>query len=43
MVKYFNQKVAEKEPIFKVGDWVMVNAKKYQDNSSDQEVGLQTT
>jgi len=27
MVKYFNQKVAEKEPIFKVGDWVMVNAK----------------
>src|SRR5205085_10548704 len=27
MVKYFNQKVADKEPIFKVGDWVMVNAK----------------
>jgi len=27
MVKYFNQKVAEKEPTFKVGDWVMVNAK----------------
>jgi len=27
MVKYFNLKVAEKEPMFKVGDWVMVNAK----------------
>jgi len=27
MVKYFNLKVAEKEPTFKVGDWVMVNAK----------------
>jgi len=27
MVKYFNLKVAEKEPIFKVGDWVIVNAK----------------
>jgi len=27
MVKDFNLKVAEKEPTFKVGDWVMVNAK----------------
>ena len=27
MVKYFNQKMAEKEPTFKVGDWVIVNAK----------------
>jgi len=26
IAKYFNQKVAEKEPTFKVGDWVMVNA-----------------
>ena len=26
MVKYFNQKMAEREPTFKVGDWVMVNA-----------------
>jgi len=30
MVKYFNQKVAEKEPTFRVGDWVMVNAKNIQ-------------
>jgi len=27
MAKYNNQKVANKEPQFKVGDWVMVNAK----------------
>jgi len=27
MVKYFNLKVAEKQPMFKVGDWLMVNAK----------------
>jgi len=27
MVKYFNLKVAEKELTFKVGDWLMVNAK----------------
>jgi len=27
MAKYFNHKVANKEPQFKVGDWVMVNAK----------------
>jgi len=27
IVKYFNQKVVKKEPIFKVGDWVMVNAR----------------
>jgi len=27
IVKYFNQKVAEKEPMCKVEDWVMVNAK----------------
>jgi len=27
MVKYYNQKVANKEPQFKVGDWVIVNAK----------------
>jgi len=27
MAKYYNQKVANKEPQFKVGDWVMVNAK----------------
>lgn len=27
MSKYYNLKVAEKEPTFKVGDWVMVNAK----------------
>jgi len=27
IVKYFNLKVAEKEPIFKVADWVMRNAK----------------
>jgi len=27
MVQYFNLKVAEKVPMFKVGDWVMVNAK----------------
>jgi len=27
MVKYFNLKVAEKEPTFKAGDWVIVNAK----------------
>jgi len=27
MVKYFNQKVAETEPTFKVGGWVIVNAK----------------
>ena len=27
MVKYFNRKVTEKEPMFKVGDWVIVNAK----------------
>jgi len=27
MVKYFNQKVAEKEATFKVGDWVIGNAK----------------
>jgi len=27
MVKYFNLKVVEKEPTFKVGDWVIVNAK----------------
>jgi len=27
MVKYFNLKMAEKEPMFKVGDWVMVNTK----------------
>ena len=26
MVKYYNQKVANKEPQIKVGDWVMVNA-----------------
>jgi len=28
MAKYYNQKVDNKEPQFKVGDWVMVNAKK---------------
>jgi len=27
MAKYYNQKVANKAPQFKVGDWVMVNAK----------------
>jgi len=27
MVKYFNLKMAEKKPTFKVGDWVMVNPK----------------
>jgi len=27
MAKYYNQKVADKELQFKVGDWVMVNAK----------------
>ena len=27
MAKYNNQKVANKEPQFKVGDWVMVNSK----------------
>jgi len=27
MAKYHNQKIANKEPHFKVGDWVMVNAK----------------
>jgi len=27
MAKYYNQKVANKEPQFKVGDWVMVKAK----------------
>jgi len=27
MAKHYNQKVANKEPQFKVGDWVMVNAK----------------
>jgi len=27
MAKYYNQKVANKEPQFKVRDWVMVNAK----------------
>jgi len=27
MAKYYNQKVASKGPQFKVGDWVMVNAK----------------
>jgi len=27
MAKYYNQNVANKEPQFKVGDWVMVNAK----------------
>jgi len=27
MAKYYNQKVANKEPQCKVGDWVMVNAK----------------
>jgi len=27
MVKYFNLNVAEKEPTFQVGDWVMVNTK----------------
>jgi len=27
MAKYYKQKVANKEPQFKVGDWVMVNAK----------------
>jgi len=27
MVKYFNQKVVEKEPMFKVEDWVIVNTK----------------
>jgi len=27
MAKYYNQKVANKEPQFKVGDWVMVNLK----------------
>jgi len=27
MANYYNQKVANKEPQFKVGDWVMVNAK----------------
>jgi len=29
MAKYYNQKVANKEPQFKVGDWVMVNAKNF--------------
>jgi len=27
MARYYNQKVSNKEPQFKVGDWVMVNAK----------------
>jgi len=27
IVQYFNQKMAQKEPTFTVGDWVMVNAK----------------
>jgi len=27
MAKYYNQKVPNKEPQFKVGDWVMVNSK----------------
>jgi len=27
LAKYYNQKVANKEPQFKVGDWVMVNVK----------------
>jgi len=27
VLKYFNQKLAEKEPTFRVRDWVMVNAK----------------
>jgi len=27
IVKYYNQRVANKEPQFKVGDWVMVNTK----------------
>jgi len=26
MTKYYNQRVVKKEPQFKVGDWVMVNA-----------------
>jgi len=25
--KYSNLKIAQKEPMFKVGDWIMVNAK----------------
>src|SRR4029077_763570 len=29
MAKYYNKKVAEQEPQFKVGDWVMVNAKDF--------------
>ena len=27
MHKYYNRKVANEEPKFKVGDWVMVNAR----------------
>jgi len=27
IVKYFDQTMAEKEPTFKLGDWVWVNAK----------------
>jgi len=27
MAKYFNQKLTEKEATFKLGNWVMVNAK----------------
>jgi len=27
IAKYYNQKVANKEPQFKVGDWIMVNTK----------------
>ena len=27
IAKYYNQKVANKEPQFKVGTWVMINAK----------------
>jgi len=32
MDKYYNQKVANKEPQFNVGDWVMVNAKNIKTN-----------
>jgi len=38
MVKYFNPKVAEKEPTFKVGDWVIVNAKNIKTRRSTKKL-----
>jgi len=38
MAKYYNQKVANKEPEFKVGDWVMVNAKNIKTKRSSKKL-----